>query len=62
MTIVYLGLGSNIENREAYLEKALTSLAELPRTRLLAQSAVYETAAWGKTDQADFLNLKIERR
>ncbi|WP_057490198.1 2-amino-4-hydroxy-6-hydroxymethyldihydropteridine diphosphokinase [Streptococcus orisasini] len=60
MTLVYLSLGSNIENREAYLEKALTSLAELPRTRLLAQSAVYETAAWGKTDQADFLNLTCQ--
>ncbi|MGT2636669.1 2-amino-4-hydroxy-6-hydroxymethyldihydropteridine diphosphokinase [Streptococcus ratti] len=57
MTAVYLGLGSNIENREAYLEKALASLAELPQTQLVDQSAVYETAAWGKTDQADFLNV-----
>ncbi|MGT2924127.1 2-amino-4-hydroxy-6-hydroxymethyldihydropteridine diphosphokinase [Streptococcus caviae] len=57
MTAVYLGLGSNIENREAYLEKALASLAELPHTRLINQSVIYETAAWGKTDQADFLNV-----
>lgn len=43
--------------REAYLEKALVSLAELPQTQLVDQSAVYETAAWGKTDQGDFLNV-----
>lgn len=57
MTLVYLGLGSNIENREAYLQKALASLAELPQTQLTDRSPIYETAAWGKTDQSDFLNM-----
>ncbi|WP_164437888.1 2-amino-4-hydroxy-6-hydroxymethyldihydropteridine diphosphokinase, partial [Streptococcus equi] len=60
MTIVYLSLGTNMGDRKAYLQKAIQALASLPQTRLLAQSSIYETAAWGKTDQADFLNMACQ--
>jgi 2-amino-4-hydroxy-6-hydroxymethyldihydropteridine diphosphokinase len=59
-TIAYLGLGTNIGDREAYLEAALTSIAKIPATSLLRQSAVYESKPWGKTDQPDFLNMVAE--
>lgn len=60
MTIVYLSLGTNMGDREEYLSQAVQSLAKIPNIHLLAQSSIYETAAWGKTDQADFLNMACQ--
>ncbi|MGT2935655.1 2-amino-4-hydroxy-6-hydroxymethyldihydropteridine diphosphokinase [Streptococcus castoreus] len=60
MTIVYLSLGTNMGDRKAYLKKAVASLAKLPQTQLLSQSLIYETVAWGKTDQSDFLNMACQ--
>ncbi|VTS29067.1 hydroxymethylpterin pyrophosphokinase [Streptococcus porcinus] len=57
MTKIYLSLGSNMGNRKAYLEKAISQLSQLPKTHLAKISAIYETVAWGKTDQDNFLNL-----
>jgi 2-amino-4-hydroxy-6-hydroxymethyldihydropteridine diphosphokinase len=59
MTRVYLCLGGNLGDREANLEAA----AEWTGKRIgkvLACSAVYETAAWGKKDQPDYLNQALE--
>ena len=52
----YLGLGSNLGDREQNLASAVSMLDE----RLAAPvvlSSVYETKPWGYTDQPDFLNL-----
>lgn len=57
MISVYLSLGSNIGDKKAYLEAALERLNQLPQTSLADVSSFYETAAWGKTDQDDFLNI-----
>lgn len=57
MIRVYLSLGSNIGDKKAYLEAALDRLNQLPQTTVAAVSSFYETAAWGKTDQDDFLNI-----
>ncbi|MGT2757117.1 2-amino-4-hydroxy-6-hydroxymethyldihydropteridine diphosphokinase [Streptococcus ovuberis] len=57
MSQVFLSLGSNMGNRASYLDQAVQGLKQLPATQLLAISPIYETNAWGKTDQADFLNL-----
>ena len=54
----YLLLGSNLGDRELYLENALKLIQEKVGN-IFAKSAVYETAAWGKTDQPGFLNLAI---
>ena len=51
---VCLGLGSNLGDRQTNLENALRLLAQ--STRLLAVSAIYETAPWGGHQQPDFLN------
>lgn len=54
----YLLLGSNLGNREQYLEDALNLITKKIGD-IAVKSAVYETAAWGKTDQPSFLNLAI---
>ncbi|MCY1514327.1 2-amino-4-hydroxy-6-hydroxymethyldihydropteridine pyrophosphokinase [compost metagenome] len=54
----YLLLGSNLGNREEYIERSLKLIAERIGEVVLKSSS-YETAAWGKTDQPNFLNLAI---
>ena len=56
MSIVYLGLGSNMGDRQAAIDAALDHLKALPHTRLLAVSSVIETDPVGFTDQPRFLN------
>lgn len=55
---VYLLLGSNEGNRLEWFEKA-TLLLQDARCRIISQSAIYETAAWGLEDQPDFLNMAL---
>ncbi len=54
-TVVYLGLGSNLGNREANLDMALKLLGD--RMRVGKVSSTYDTEPVGKTDQPRFLNL-----
>ena len=55
MHIVYLLLGGNIGDRIQMLQSATIQLSERVGT-ILASSAMYETAAWGKEEQPRFLN------
>lgn len=52
-----IALGSNLEERQATLARALTSLDEAPDMHLLRASSLYETRpVGGPADQPDFLN------
>jgi 2-amino-4-hydroxy-6-hydroxymethyldihydropteridine diphosphokinase len=51
-----VGLGANLGQPDLSLRAAASALATLPGTRLLAFSRLYRTAAWGRTDQPDFVN------
>lgn len=53
---VFLGLGSNIGERAEYLQKALALLQKNSLIKSVEVSSFYETPAWGKTDQAPFIN------
>src|SRR3981081_3731857 len=55
MNRTYLLIGGNLGNRMENLEKAREWIADEIGT-FLAISPVYETDAWGKTDQPPFLN------
>ncbi|MEM6396291.1 MAG: 2-amino-4-hydroxy-6-hydroxymethyldihydropteridine diphosphokinase [Bacteroidota bacterium] len=59
MAKLLIQLGSNIEPREIYLARARV-LCDEKLGNLTNQSSMYQTAAWGRTDQADFLNQVIE--
>jgi len=54
-TLAYLLLGSNLGDRLARLAQAWHDLATTAG-RIVGQSALYETAAWGVEDQPAFLN------
>jgi 2-amino-4-hydroxy-6-hydroxymethyldihydropteridine diphosphokinase len=59
----FLGLGSNVGDRAYWLAAAIHRL-EGAGVRIARRSRIYETPAWGKTDQPDFLNqvLEVETR
>jgi 2-amino-4-hydroxy-6-hydroxymethyldihydropteridine diphosphokinase len=52
----YVGLGSNLDDPAAQLRMALEALGRLPRTRLVASSALYRNPPMGPADQPDFVN------
>lgn len=52
-------MGSNDGNREEWLRKAIRAI-EAAIGNVAQESAVYSTAAWGVTDQPDFLNMVVE--
>jgi 2-amino-4-hydroxy-6-hydroxymethyldihydropteridine diphosphokinase len=56
VTIAYIGLGSNLTEPQSQVENALSELDALPRTRLVARSALYRTAPLGFAAQPDFVN------
>ena len=59
-TVAYLGLGTNLGDREANLGKAFHLLSADPGLRLLRCSRTYETEPWGVADQPAFLNSVAE--
>jgi len=56
--IVYLLLGSNLGDSEKYIEEAKKSINGT--IGLIKQtSSLYKTAAWGNTNQPDFMNQVV---
>jgi 2-amino-4-hydroxy-6-hydroxymethyldihydropteridine diphosphokinase len=55
----YVGLGSNLGDRAAYLLLGLSALSRLPKTHLLRLSPVYETNPVGPP-QPPYLNMVAE--
>lgn len=58
MNKAYLLIGGNTGDRRLMLQQAIQAIHE-KAGNILAQSPIYETAAWGKTDQATFLNQAL---
>ncbi|MFL5754513.1 MAG: 2-amino-4-hydroxy-6-hydroxymethyldihydropteridine diphosphokinase [Bacteroidia bacterium] len=63
MNEAYLCLGGNLGDKEENLKTAQNLVQQLAGEVKL-ESGIYETAAWGNTDQPDFLNkvIKIETK
>ena len=57
--VAYVALGSNLGQREVFLAQARRSISELPKTRLIGESVVEETAPIGPVQQGPFLNQMI---
>lgn len=59
--VAYLLLGGNLGDRAAHLQQAQHNLA-VTAGEIVAASAYYETAAWGREDQPAFLNQALAMR
>lgn len=55
-TDAFIGLGSNLKEPAAQLARAVSGLATLPATALVAQSPFYVSHPIGPQDQPDFVN------
>lgn len=56
MHLAYIGFGSNIGDRQAYIHNALHRLAAEEGVTLQKSSSLYETAPVGYEEQGEFLN------
>ena len=59
MSDVFLLLGSNLGDRQGYLQQAIAYI-EKEIAPVIHSSSVYETQSWGKTDEPDYLNQVIQ--
>lgn len=53
----YIGLGANLGDARATVERAIAALASLGT--VVRRSSLYRTAPWGKLDQPDFVNAVV---
>lgn len=60
--IVYLALGSNVGDREEYIEQAVFLISKLKGVEMIKRSTNYETDAEGNADQPKFINAALEIR
>lgn len=52
----FVGLGANLGDPVVTLHEAIRELDGLPSTRMVRASQLYRSAAWGVTEQPDFIN------
>lgn len=52
----YIGLGSNLGDREGMIREAIARIAALPETNLGRVSSLYDTEPVGEMEQPNFLN------
>jgi 2-amino-4-hydroxy-6-hydroxymethyldihydropteridine diphosphokinase len=57
---VYIGIGSNIQDRTGYLKGAMELLGESNWIEVINYSSIYETDPVGFTEQDPFLNMIVE--
>ncbi len=55
-TTTYIGLGSNLADPVVQVRQALSELADLSESRLLAASSLYRSAPMGPVGQPDYVN------
>ena len=60
MNRIFLGLGSNVGNRQANLEKCINLLQNIPGLFIIKVSSIYETEPVGYILQDRFLNMALE--
>jgi 2-amino-4-hydroxy-6-hydroxymethyldihydropteridine diphosphokinase len=56
MSLAWVGLGSNLGDRERQIRSALDALGRIPETTLLRASSLYESDAEGDAGQPPYLN------
>ncbi len=59
MAVVYLGIGSNLGDKQGNCLDALERLST-KGVSICKRSALYETQPWGVEDQPNFVNMAVE--
>jgi 2-amino-4-hydroxy-6-hydroxymethyldihydropteridine diphosphokinase len=57
--VAYVALGSNLGDRDAHLTTARQAIAAIPRSRVIAESVIEETAPLGPVPQGPYLNQMV---
>jgi len=57
---VYIGLGSNLDNPEAQVKRAIQALDALPESSVQAVSSLYRSPPMGPQDQPDYVNAVVQ--
>ncbi len=60
MIKVYIGLGSNLNDPQAQLKKAIISLDMVTSTSVVRTSSFYRSKPVGPQDQPDYINAVVE--
>ncbi len=60
MTIVYLSLGSNLDDRIGYIQQATSLLNSTDNITIIRTSAFYETEPWNMSANSWFVNAVVE--
>ncbi|MEE9524737.1 MAG: 2-amino-4-hydroxy-6-hydroxymethyldihydropteridine diphosphokinase [Thermodesulfovibrionales bacterium] len=55
---VFIGIGSNLGNREDNCNNAIQQISKVG-IEIIARSSMYETEPWGITDQPKFINMVV---
>lgn len=59
-TTAFIGVGSNLNQRETYIQKALELISKIPQIHIIQEAPVYETDPVGGPAQGKFLNTVWE--
>jgi 2-amino-4-hydroxy-6-hydroxymethyldihydropteridine diphosphokinase len=57
--VAYIGIGSNVGDRAAFVRRAVAELSAQPDIRVEATSSLYETSPIGGPPQRSFINVVI---
>lgn len=60
MTRCYIGIGSNLGNRQEYIAKAIAELKRAKGIKFIRSSSIYETDPVSEIPQGKFLNGVLE--
>jgi 2-amino-4-hydroxy-6-hydroxymethyldihydropteridine diphosphokinase len=64
MTIVYIGLGSNLESNAQsplqHITTAIQSLGDIQSTHVVGRSSLYKSKPVGPQDQDDYINAVVQ--
>ena len=60
MVICYIGIGSNLGDRQLYIDKAIEEIRNNKNIRFIRASSIYETEPVSEIPQGKFLNGVLE--
>jgi len=58
--VAFIGLGSNLDNPESQVKRAIQALNGLPGSSVQAVSSLYRSAPMGPQDQPDYVNAVVQ--